>query len=128
MDESLVHTSFLLHDHTLNSMLGNIVSTNRSNGDPPCWQNEVFLNFTLFKLNMDWNQVVQKKLYHNIGRGLLMIDIEAIIRYAGEKLKYCFENYNIRRYMYNDKISRTTGILTDPLRKAFSTGLLWKNE
>ena len=57
MDESLVHTSFLLHDHTFNSMLGNIVRTN-----------------------------------HNIGRGLLMIDIEAIIRHASEKLKYCFEN------------------------------------
>ena len=81
---------------------------------------------TLLFLNLIWTEtkLSKKKLYHNIGRGLLMIDIEAIIRYAGEKLKYCFENYNIRRYMYNDKISRTTGILTDPLRKAFSTGLL----
>ena len=33
-----------------------------------------------------------------------MIDIEAIIRHASEKLKYCFENYKIRRYKFNNKI------------------------
>lgn len=49
MDESLVHTSFLLHDHTLNSMLGNI----RCNGDPPCWPLKVFIYSKIFKLNME---------------------------------------------------------------------------
>lgn len=53
-----------------------------------------------------------------------MIDIEAIIRHASEKLKYCFENYKIRRYKFNNKISRTKTYFDRPSTETVAGSVL----